>query len=295
MDIVLQQGLAESNQAALQAQPAGAPGSAAWRVRNTGNCTWDSSYALIALNGAAPQFLPRTVKPGELLDLSVAFSIPPRAGTYTLSWELRDGRGQRVGDPLAVNLLAVDAPALALPPGLTLRAYPQVIQPEEHTTVSWNVEGAREVYFYQPGQDWWHHPVDAAGSVIDFPSRDTTYELRVVRGDDSVEIHRVRVEVDPYVAPAAVYFRPQQPDDLAATPDGCVELEWLIRGRINIVVISRDVANTSSDDEALILSGGRDLASGVLRDCPPAGMVHVYTLWVYGPGGECKASYTYIP
>ncbi len=291
LDIVLQQGLAESKLASLQAQPAGAPGSAAWRVRNTGSCTWDSSYALVSLAGEAPQFLPRPVKPGDLLDLSVTFSIPPMPGAHTLFWELRNGRGQRVGNPLAVNLLAVAVPVPTLPPGLTLRAYPQVVQPEERTTVSWNVEGAREVYFYQAGQDWWNHPADAAGSVIDFPAHDTTYELRVVRGDDSVEIHRVRVEVAAYAAPRVVYFRPQRDD--TATPDGCIALEWSVRERVNLVVISRTVVGAAEGDEALVFSGGRDFASGVLRDCPPG--PSVYTLWVRGPGGECDASYTYIP
>jgi len=69
-----------------------------WRVRNTGDCAWDTSYRLTYLSGdrmSGPRSAPLgdAVQPGEEVDLSVMLIAPETAGTYQGQWQLfaRDG------------------------------------------------------------------------------------------------------------------------------------------------------------------------------------------------------------
>ena len=58
-----------------------------WRLRNSGTCTWDSSYRLVydsgySMSGPASVALPGTVVPGQVVDVSVTLQAPYNAGTY---------------------------------------------------------------------------------------------------------------------------------------------------------------------------------------------------------------------
>ena len=73
-----------------------------WRVQNTGTCTWTSAYRLVftsgtQLDGPVSVALPRTVSPGETVDLSVNLVAPIDAGTYRGNWMLRNGAGNLFG------------------------------------------------------------------------------------------------------------------------------------------------------------------------------------------------------
>ena len=64
-----------------------------WRIRNSGNCTWDGSYRLTFLSGdrmSGPRSAPLAdaVIPGEEIDLSVTLLAPDPAGTYLGEWQL---------------------------------------------------------------------------------------------------------------------------------------------------------------------------------------------------------------
>ena len=84
-----------------------------WRVRNDGTCTWGpSGYPLHALAftggsklGAPDQVpLPKTVAPGEQVDLSVSMTAPTTAGTYTSQWGFRvDNDPNGVGPYIGVG------------------------------------------------------------------------------------------------------------------------------------------------------------------------------------------------
>ncbi len=100
-----------------------------WRVKNDGDCTWDSNYQLIFVNGAsfgAEQSFafPSVVSPGGVVDLSVEMQAPSGGGTYTSNWQFRnpDGRQFGVGLPATGYLWAlikvtyVDAEGNSAPP-----------------------------------------------------------------------------------------------------------------------------------------------------------------------------------
>ena len=72
-----------------------------WRLKNTGTCTWNSTYALVfdsgdQLGGAASIPLAGTVAPGQTVDLSVNLQAPASNGSYSGFWGIKNGSGARV-------------------------------------------------------------------------------------------------------------------------------------------------------------------------------------------------------
>ena len=73
-----------------------------WRLVNSGTCTWTSAYEVFWLwgekMGAADAYpLPRTVLPGEEVDISVSFIAPSTPGVYQSNWKLRNPKGRVFG------------------------------------------------------------------------------------------------------------------------------------------------------------------------------------------------------
>ncbi|HJS18349.1 MAG TPA: NBR1-Ig-like domain-containing protein [Anaerolineales bacterium] len=82
-----------------------APGSAftkIWRVKNTGTCTWNSSYNLVYVGGerfgaSNAVSVPGSVAPGQTIDLPVNLTAPTRGGSYIGYWKLRNPSGTVFG------------------------------------------------------------------------------------------------------------------------------------------------------------------------------------------------------
>jgi SH3-like domain-containing protein len=74
-----------------------------WRIKNTGTCTWDSSYQIVHaggnLMGAVSSFFPLrdTVLPGQTVDLTISMVSPATAGNYQSDWKLQNSKGQLFG------------------------------------------------------------------------------------------------------------------------------------------------------------------------------------------------------
>ena len=73
-----------------------------WRLRNSGDCTWSTGYALVFKNGAqmeaaSPQSLQTPIAPGETAELKVELVAPASAGTYRSEWMLVNAAGQEFG------------------------------------------------------------------------------------------------------------------------------------------------------------------------------------------------------
>jgi hypothetical protein len=72
-----------------------------WRLKNTGTCTWNSSYALVfdtgdSMAGPTTQSLVGDVAPGATVDISVNLQAPAADGTYRGYWGLKNPSGQRL-------------------------------------------------------------------------------------------------------------------------------------------------------------------------------------------------------
>jgi hypothetical protein len=79
-----------------------APGAAftkIWRLRNTGTCTWTSSYSLVFDHGvamgapASVALTSGTVAPGQTVDVQVNLTAPAAPGTYQGFFRLRNPSG----------------------------------------------------------------------------------------------------------------------------------------------------------------------------------------------------------
>jgi hypothetical protein len=106
-----------------------------WRLRNTGSCTWNSSYALVfdrgeKMSGPDAQPLSGSVAPGATVDVSVSLTAPASAGNYRGYWRLRDGGGVLFG--LSTGSFWVDIKAVAptsvptLPPAIAFVSLPAI-------------------------------------------------------------------------------------------------------------------------------------------------------------------------
>jgi len=69
-----------------------------WRLKNSGTCSWTSSYAVVfssgdSMSGPATQALTGNVNPGQTMDISVDLKAPATSGDYTGYWKLRNAAG----------------------------------------------------------------------------------------------------------------------------------------------------------------------------------------------------------
>jgi len=69
-----------------------------WRLRNTGTCTWNTSYAVVfdsgdPLGASASVALGGNVAPGQEVDLAVPMTAPGAPGNYTGYWRMRNASG----------------------------------------------------------------------------------------------------------------------------------------------------------------------------------------------------------
>jgi hypothetical protein len=264
--------------------PSTGPIEKGWRVQNTGTCTWDSAYILAPSQPAPPWALPDEpitiaggVTPGEMLDLWVHLQAPFMPGVYQAEYVLQDGRGMAFGSPLTLVFEVAVFPTGTPLPDVYLVASPLEVYPGEEAAIAWSASQAKAAYIYRAGQAWQEHPVDVTGSMIVELERTTTYELRAVNGDDSVEISRITIEVVPFAPPKIKVFRlkPEKVIDLGQ----CVDILWQIAGRVNTVnVLRNDVPYWTSKAE-----------TGGTWDCPTASGIYRYTLQAVGPGGVVEA------
>jgi hypothetical protein len=79
-----------------------------WRLRNSGTCTWTTSYALIfasgnSMGGPAATPLLGSVGPGQEVDLRLSLTAPARAGSYRGNWLLRNSSGFTFGVGATAN------------------------------------------------------------------------------------------------------------------------------------------------------------------------------------------------
>ncbi len=83
-----------------------------WNIKNTGTCTWDTSYSFNYVKGSV--FGPTTVQigklvaPGEEYQVSVQLMTPAANGEYTAWWQMRSGNGLGFGQTIWYDFI-VDA------------------------------------------------------------------------------------------------------------------------------------------------------------------------------------------
>jgi streptogramin lyase len=92
-----------------------------WRLKNTGTCTWDSSYRLAFLGGErlnGPRSFPlrEIVPPGGEIELSVTLAAPVEVGTYQGQWQLFAPDGKPFGVRPTADIVVPSYAVMDLPP-----------------------------------------------------------------------------------------------------------------------------------------------------------------------------------
>jgi hypothetical protein len=80
-----------------------------WRLKNTGTCTWKTSYRVVLvsgdlLGGRNLMPLPMEVAPGQTIDLAMNFTAPILEGRYRGNWQIRNDKGEIFGTTFTANL-----------------------------------------------------------------------------------------------------------------------------------------------------------------------------------------------
>jgi hypothetical protein len=73
-----------------------------WRIKNTGTCTWDSTYLVAYMSGTPMSQQPgywivpegQSVAPGQTVDVSIGMTAPVDNGDYASYWGLKQVEGQ---------------------------------------------------------------------------------------------------------------------------------------------------------------------------------------------------------
>ena len=103
--------------------------------------------------------------------------------------------------PTPVPTEVPTATSEALAPIVAFSADQTVIDAGTCTTIRWQVQNVSEVYVYPAGEDWADSPVTGEGSQEVCPEETTTYELRVVLPNGSVDTRQLTVQVNQPEAP----------------------------------------------------------------------------------------------
>lgn len=289
-----------AGQATPQMQP-GQPFTKGWRVKNSGTCTWDANYVLVYVNGnnpasdmsGQPVFIDRLVEPGESHEIYVDLVAPAQAGNYAGFWQMENrgpnptGQGLAFGErlPVAIQVVgaatATPAPTQTPSPGISFSVDRTQIRQGECVTFSWSVQNVQAVYFYGDGERWQDNGVPGQGRQQECPATTTTYYLRVVKLDNSVEERQITIYVEPAPdAPVISLFSVQPAGQI--TLGGCVNIVWEAGGNLNRVTI---------------MANGADLWDGApvrgsMQNCPPGAGQVVYGIEAVGPGGSSTRQQT---
>jgi polar amino acid transport system substrate-binding protein len=271
-----------------------APGQAftkGWQVQNTGTCTWNTGYRLVFADGnnmgGEPVAVSQDVAPGSTYDLQINLVAPTVPGDHQGFWQMVNNGGYAFGERLQVNIRVIAAPTLTPAPtqtpvaGIMFTVDRNAIQAGECVNFSWRVESVQAVYFHRDGESWQDHGVAGEGTRVECPPATTTYYLRVVLRDGSVEVREIPIYVEPVAD--APQIRQFSVDPLGQITLGqCVTLRWQVEGELDRVLL------TASD--AVLWDGAA--VSGSYEDCPALAGSVAYGLEATGPGGTSRGQQT---
>ncbi len=282
--------LADNNFTTIGQVPAGQPFQKGWRLKNVGTCDWTPSFTFVyvagntpaARMGGQPTAVKAIVSPNQEYDMWVDLVAPVYPGTYIGYWQMTNAENQGFGQRVWVAVTVPGSPTPTPLPTQTptaniqFSANPQSIQQGGASTLSWATSNVQAVYLYPQGSSWQGNGVEGTGQRVVYPATTTSYDLRVVNRDNSVEIRTVTVFVTPTTGAPSIVRWTVDPSQIGQNQ--CVTLQWIVEGQVSKITIARD---------GTILRAGAPL-NGSMQDCPPGTGDKTYTIEAVGPGGTSR-------
>ena len=270
----------------------GQPFSKGWRIQNSGTCAWTTAFRLVYVSGnvpgasmgGQPTAISGFVAAGQQYDMFVNLVAPLTPGVYQGIWQMVDDQNRPFGDRIWVGITVPAAPTATPPPTQTPSPSIQFtvdrnnILQGECATFNWNVQNASAVYFYAQGEAWQNNQVSPQGARVACPATTTTYFLRVLNPNGTVEERQSTITVRPNVnAPTIAQFvaSPSQ-----VTVGQCVTLQWDVQGQVNRVTISNQFRVIWDNAPS----------RGNTQDCTGGQPTTIeYRIQANGPGGTSQA------
>lgn len=282
-----------------------------WRVRNTGTCTWDGSYRLVAAPGellapvmaSIPAALQKPVPPGVTVEWRVPLTAPLAPGLYRGVWQLQNPAGTAFGAhlPAGAAVSSNGADPASSPPAiqrftpLALARAPETLglpagtydlPPGMCTRLHWQVRsGSARVELLRNELPVWND-APLQGVYQDCPQDLGGYAYRLVAaaaGGTSQQETRIELRLEAPAPPTP----PLPPEILSfnagpgpLTPGMCAPLSWQVSGMADRIRILRDGA-LAFDDLPAVGSG---------QDCFHTRTSSTYTLEASGAGGMASAA-----
>ncbi|MFO7631125.1 MAG: transporter substrate-binding domain-containing protein, partial [Caldilinea sp.] len=224
----------------MTAPPIMAPGQdfvKTWRVLNNGTCDWAADYTLTYVRGnrieasmnGSPVPVGRVVRPGETVDLSASLRAPQVPGIFQGFWQMRDNLGQYFGQVVWVGIQVPDPnpPPPPPPPPTTninpnLRADSNFIAPGQCTTIRWDVDNVRAVFFIDGGNQ---QGVGGHDARTVCPGGTTTYTLRIIDVNGGEHDYQITITV----SGAPDYSMNFWADSTNLNGGQCTSLRWDVR------------------------------------------------------------------
>lgn len=226
-----------------------------WRVRNSGTCAWEPNFYLgyvrgnrpEASMGATPVFLSKAVQPGETVDLTARLTAPTAYGTFQAFWQMHDTTNRAFGDVVWVGIQVPNPnppppPPPPPPPSLNpnLRADSNWINAGQCTTVRWDIDNVKAVYFIDGGNS---QGVSGHDSRVVCPTVTTTYTLRVVDTNNVSHDFPITINVNGAPPPAQINF---WVDNGTINVGQCTTLRWDVQNVKAVYLNDQGVAGKGS-------------------------------------------------
>ncbi|MEZ4864284.1 MAG: transporter substrate-binding domain-containing protein [Caldilineaceae bacterium] len=234
-----------------------------WRLQNDGTCAWSADFSLTYANGNRIEAamggtsvkVGKAVQPGEQIDLNVNLRAPQTYGVFQGFWRMHDDQNQAFGEVIWVGIQVPDPnpPTPTAPPvtvatpipqqpttsiNPNLRADSAYIAANQCTTLRWDVDNIRAIYFIDGGNQQGVGGHDARNVC---PGATTTYTLRVVGNDGGTHDFPLTINVSGN-ADYSINFWVDR-DNIDAGK--CTTLRWDVRNVRAVYLDNEGVAGVS--------------------------------------------------
>ncbi len=236
----------------MKAPPVMAPGQAftkKWRVRNSGTCAWEPSFSLNYVSGnrpeakmgATPVLVGKRVEPGQTVDLAANLVAPEAYGTFQAFWKMQDTQGKSFGEVIWVGIQVPNPnpPPPPPPPGPgnpNLRADSNWVNQGQCTTIRWDVDNVKAVYFIDGGNS---QGVSGHDTRNVCPAVTTTYTLRVVGLNNQSQDYPITINVTNAPTPPTINF---WVDNGTINAGQCTTLHWDVQNVREVYLNDQGVA-----------------------------------------------------